>query len=72
MEFPNHYQEKREKSQGELTQEYAALIEMATFLIGARLTDKEKAAVPIVIGAFMRERKNIDLGPLTDLLKRFA
>lgn len=71
-EFPNPYQEDRVKSQGELTQEYAALINMASLLIGAKLTDKEKAAIPVLVGAFMRERKNIDMGPLMRLLKQFA
>jgi hypothetical protein len=56
-EFPNPYAEEREKSPGELTQEYAELFKMASLLLGLEFTDREKAAIPVVIGAVLRESK---------------
>lgn len=69
--FPNPYLEPREKSQGELAQEYAALIAMASFLFGLSLTETEKAAIPILVGAVLRERKKVDLTKIADTLKQF-
>jgi hypothetical protein len=69
--FPNPYTEVREQSQGELSQEYAALFNMAALFFGLSFTDREKQAIPVVIGAIMRERKKIDLESLTTLLKQF-
>jgi hypothetical protein len=70
-EFPNPYIATREKSQGELTQEYASLFNMASLLFGLSFTDTEKRAAAVVIGAVMRERKKIDFAQVADLLKRF-
>ena len=69
--FPNPYLETREQSPGELTQEYASLFSMAALFFGLAFTDREKEAIPIVIGAFMRERKKVDLVKLVDTLKGF-
>ena len=69
--FPNPYLEEREPSQGELAQEYANLFSMAALFFGLAFTDREKEAIPIVIGAFMRERKKVDLVKLVEMLKGF-
>jgi hypothetical protein len=69
MEFGNPYLEKRKKSQGELAQEYAALFEMALLLFNLKFTDNEKRAIPVVIGALLRERKNLDLDKLLNMVK---
>ena len=69
--FPNPYLEKREPSQGELAQEYASLFSMAALFFGLEFTDREKEAIPIVIGAVMRERKKVDLIKLVETLKGF-
>ena len=69
--FPNPYLETREQSHGELTQEYAALFNSAALFFGLAFTDREKIAIPIVIGAFMRERKKVDLVKLVETLKGF-
>ena len=70
-EFPNPYLEERDPSQGELTQEYASLFNMAALLFNITLTDREKEAVPVLIGAIMRERKKVDLVKLAGTLKGF-
>ena len=70
-EFPNPYLEEREKSQGELAQEYASLLNMASLFFGLSFTDREKDAIPVVIGAIMRERKKVDLVKLVETLKGF-
>ena len=69
--FPNPYLEEREPSQGELAQEYASLFSMAALFFGITLTDREKEAVPVLIGAIMRERKKVDLVKLVETLKGF-
>ena len=69
--FPNPYLDEREKSDGELAQEYASLFLMASLLFDITLTDREKEAVPVLIGAIMRERKKVDLVKLTNALKGF-
>ena len=70
-EIPNPYQEGRNKSPGELAQEYDSLMQMAFLLFGVTLTEREKAAVPVLVGAFMRERHKIDLQKIQSLLDRF-
>ena len=69
--FPNPYTEVREQSQGELSQEYAALFNMAALFFGLQFTDKEKAAIPVVVGAILRERKKIDFASVSALLEQF-
>ena len=69
--FPNPYLETREKSPGELSQEYASLVAMASLFFGITLTETEKAALPILVGAFLRERKKVDLAKAADMLKGF-
>ena len=69
--FPNPYLETREKAPGERAQEYAALFNMASLFFGLSFTDREKNAIPIVIGALMRERKKVDLMKLVETLKGF-
>ena len=71
-EFNNPYIEPREKAPGELAQEYAALFKMASLFFGVSLTDREQAAVPVLIGAFLRERKKIDIQKLLALIERFS
>lgn len=67
--FENPYLETREKSQGELAQEYASLLSMASLFLGLSFTDTEKRAFAVCIGALMRERKKVDLSKLIGLLK---
>ena len=69
--FPNPYIEDREASSGELAQEYAALFKMISLFFDLEFTELEKNAIPVVIGAFMRERKKIDLVKLVETLKGF-
>lgn len=69
MDIANPYLEKRKKSQGELAQEYSALFEMALLLFNLNFTDNEKRAIPVVIGALLRERKNLDLDKLLNMVK---
>ena len=69
--IPNPYLEEREASPGELAQEYAALFNMASLYFGLSFTEREKDAIPIVIGAIMRERKKVDLVKLVETLKGF-
>ena len=69
--FPNPYLEERDKSQGELAQEYAALFNMALIFFGLTFTDREKEAIPVVIGALMRERHKVELTKLIDLINNF-
>ena len=69
--FPNPYLEERDKSQGELAQEYAAMFNLALTFFGLTFTDREKGAIPIVIGALMRERHKVDLVKLVEMLKGF-
>ena len=71
MNIPNPYAEEREKSPGELAQEWAALFTMASLFFGLSFTAREKAAIPIVVGALMRERKKVDLDKLLNMAKRF-
>jgi hypothetical protein len=70
--FPNPYTEVREQSQGELAQEYAGLFNMAALFFGLEFTDNEKKAIPVVIGALMRERKKIDIDKILALLRQFT
>lgn len=70
-EFGNPYAESREKSPGELAVEYGELLKMASLFFGLSFTDKEKAAIPVVVGAFMRERKKVDLEKLFNTIKGF-
>ena len=44
---------------------------MASIFFGLSFTDREKNAIPIVIGALMRERKKVDLVKLVETLKGF-
>ena len=67
--FPNPYAEPREKSKGELTQEWAELFKMASLFFGLTFTDKEKAAIPIVIGALLREGHKIGTIKLLQMLE---
>ena len=69
--FTNPYIETREKSPGELAQEWAALLNMASLLFGLSFTDSEKRAVAVVIGAVMRERHKIDLVKLVKTIEGF-
>jgi hypothetical protein len=57
--FPNPYLEKREKSKGERVQEWAGHANSASSILGISLTETEKRAVAVVIGAFVREWKKI-------------
>ena len=70
--FDNPYIEIREQSQGELAQQYAGLFNMAALFFGLQFTDEEKKAIPVVIGALMRERKKIGFDSITSLLKQFT
>ena len=70
-DFANPYLEEREQSPGELAQEYAAMFNLAALFFNITLTDKEKAAVPVLIGAIMREGKKVDLVKLINTLKGF-
>lgn len=58
--FPNPYLETREKSKGERVQEWASYANMASSLLGVSLTDTEKRAVAVCIGAIVREWKKVD------------
>lgn len=69
--FPNPYLETREKSQGELAQEYAAMFNMASLFFGLEFTDTEKRAFAVCIGAVLRERKKVDLPKLIEVVKGF-
>jgi len=71
-EFQNPYLDPREEAPGELAQEYASLLLMASFFLGIELTDQEKKALPIIIGAVMRERNKISLDKLKWLLETFG
>ena len=68
-DFPNPYFEERDKSQGELAQEYAAMFNMALIYFDLDFTDREREAIPIVAGALMRERHKIDLTKLANYLR---
>lgn len=70
--FPNPYLETRAKSQGELTQEYASLFNMASLFFGLSFTDTEKRAFAVCIGALLRERGKVDLDRLVWAVKRFV
>jgi len=70
--FDNPYQEDREQSSGELAQEYAGLFNMAALFFGLEFTDREKEAIPVVIGAIMRERHKIGADSILALLKQFT
>ena len=69
--FPNPYLEERAQSQGELTQEQAALFNMAALFFQLDFTENEKRCIAVSIGAFMRERKRVDLVKLVETLKGF-
>ena len=71
LNIPNPYLEKRELSQGELAQEYAALFNMAALFFGLQFTDREKYAFSICIGAVLRERHKVDLVKVIETLKGF-
>lgn len=69
--IPNPYLEERDKSQGEVAQEWASLFLMASVFFGISLTDREKAAVPVLIGALLRERNKVDLEKLLSAVKQY-
>ena len=68
-EIPNPYLEDREKAPGEVAQEYADLIRMGLLFLGIHLTDREKDVIPILVGAFLRERSRFDFYRLSTILK---
>ena len=70
-EFPNPYLEPREKSPGELAQEYASLFQMASLFFGLEFTERERDAIQAVIGAIMRERHKVDIVKLVETFKVF-
>lgn len=70
-EFTNPYTETREKSPGELVQEYASLFKMASLFFGLSFTEREQEAIPVVIGAVMRESKKVDIVEVMKTLQRF-
>lgn len=70
-DVPNPYVEPREQAPGELAQEWASFFRMAALFFGIAFTDREKAAIPIVIGALLRERKKVDLVKLLKTVEAF-
>ena len=70
--FDNPYQEDRAPSPGELDQMYAGFFSMAALFFGLEFTDREKEAIPVVIGAIMRERHKVGLDSILALLKQFT
>jgi hypothetical protein len=69
--FNNPFFEIRGMSPGELAQQYASFFQMASLFFGLSFTDKEKEAIPIVIGALMRERGKVDIVKLFKTLEGF-
>ena len=47
------------------------MFNMALIFFDLEFTDKEKDAIPVVIGALLRERHKVDLIKLTNLIKQF-
>ena len=47
------------------------MFNMALIFFGLEFTDKEKDAIPTVIGALMRERHKIDVVRLVKIIKEF-
>ena len=70
--IPNPYAQDRDKAPGELAQEWASFFTMASAFFGLTFTDREKEAIPIVVGALMRERKKLDIDRLTWAIKKFV